>query len=96
MRHARGLAAPGRRLRRARAAGLTGPQTDELNRAVLAELQLGGSVFVTGTTVGGAFALRACIVNPGTSPDDVAGAGELISTTATRLLPPDAGSSRRS
>jgi aromatic-L-amino-acid decarboxylase len=70
---------------RARAAGLTGPQTDELNRAVLAELQLGGSVFVTGTTVGGVFALRACIVNPGTGPGDVTAAVELITETATRL-----------
>jgi aromatic-L-amino-acid/L-tryptophan decarboxylase len=70
---------------RARAAGLTGAQTDELNRAVLAELQLGGSVFVTGTTVGGAFALRACIVNPGTVPGDVTAAVELITEAAARL-----------
>ena len=70
---------------RARAAGLTGPQTDGLNRALLAELQLGGSVFVTGTTVGEAFALRACIVNPGTSLGDIIAAVDLISTTAARL-----------
>lgn len=70
---------------RARVAGLTGPQTDDLNRAVLAELQLGGSVLVTGTAVGGAFALRACIVNPGTGLGDVTAAVDLITETATRL-----------
>jgi aromatic-L-amino-acid decarboxylase len=69
---------------RARAAGLTGPQTDDLNRAVLAELQLGGLVFVTGTMVGGTFALRACIVNPGTGLADVATAVDLITEIAAR------------
>lgn len=46
-------------------------QLDELNRRVLAALQLGGQAFVTGTTVRGHFALRACVVNPRTTPEDV-------------------------
>jgi hypothetical protein len=32
---------------------------------VLKAVQLGGRAFLAGTTVDGAFALRACIVNPG-------------------------------
>ena len=46
-------------------------QLDELNRRVLAAVQMGGQAFVTGTTVRGQFALRACVVNPRTSPEDV-------------------------
>jgi len=46
-------------------------QLDELNRRVLADVQLGGQAFVTGTTVRGKFALRACIVNPRTTAEDV-------------------------
>lgn len=38
---------------------------DRHNRAVLRAVQLGGHAFLAGTTVDGAFALRACIVNPG-------------------------------
>ena len=38
---------------------------DGHNQAVLRAVQLGGLVFLAGTTVDGVFALRACIVNPG-------------------------------
>ena len=38
---------------------------DRHNEAVLRAVQLGGLVFLAGTTVDGVFALRACIVNPG-------------------------------
>ena len=44
---------------------------DELNRLVLTGLQLGGRVFLAGTTLDGRFALRACVVNPGTAESDV-------------------------
>jgi aromatic-L-amino-acid/L-tryptophan decarboxylase len=44
---------------------------DALNRRVLSAVQLGGRAFLAGTTVDGAFALRACIVNPGTEAADV-------------------------
>jgi hypothetical protein len=33
-------------------------------------VQLGGRAFLAGTTVNGVFALRACVVNPGTGADD--------------------------
>jgi hypothetical protein len=38
---------------------------DRHNQAVLKAVQLGGRAFLGGTSVDGAFALRACIVNPG-------------------------------
>ena len=43
---------------------------DSLNRAVAAQVQLGGRAFLAGTMVDGSFALRACVVNPGTSGED--------------------------
>jgi glutamate/tyrosine decarboxylase-like PLP-dependent enzyme len=46
---------------------------DRHNRAVLKAVQLGGRVFLAGTTVDGVFALRACIVNPGLTSDRAAG-----------------------
>ncbi len=46
-------------------------QTDEVNRRLAAEVQWGGLSFVAGTTVHGRPALRACIVNPGTTHADI-------------------------
>jgi glutamate/tyrosine decarboxylase-like PLP-dependent enzyme len=43
---------------------------DALNRQVLSAVQLGGRAFLAGTSVDGAFALRACVVNPGSSAAD--------------------------
>ncbi|GAA3452744.1 pyridoxal phosphate-dependent decarboxylase family protein [Dactylosporangium matsuzakiense] len=43
---------------------------DDTNRRVLRAVQLGGTAFLSGTTVGAAFALRACVVNPRSSPAD--------------------------
>lgn len=45
---------------------------DELNRAIPAEVQRRGRAFLTGTRLGGAEALRACILNPATTEDDLA------------------------
>ena len=39
---------------------------------MLKAVQLGGRAFLAGTTVDGAFTLRACIVNPGLTSDRVA------------------------
>lgn len=58
-----------------------GPELDELNRRLLRTLQLGGRSFLSGTTVRGGFALRACVVNPGTREEDVeALVSEVLST----------------
>jgi glutamate/tyrosine decarboxylase-like PLP-dependent enzyme len=43
---------------------------DALNRQVLSAVQLGGRAFLAGTNVDGVFALRACVVNPGSSAAD--------------------------
>jgi aromatic-L-amino-acid/L-tryptophan decarboxylase len=43
---------------------------DTLNRNVLSAVQLGGRAFLAGTTVNGVFALRACVVNPGSNAAD--------------------------
>lgn len=43
---------------------------DALNQRVLASLQLGGRAFLSGTVLHGRSWLRACIVNPGTMPED--------------------------
>ena len=43
---------------------------DALNERVLASLQLGGRAFLSGTVLHGRSWLRACIVNPGTMPED--------------------------
>lgn len=48
------------------AGAASGPELDALNRRLLTAVQLGGRSFLSGTVVGGAFALRACILNPGT------------------------------
>jgi glutamate/tyrosine decarboxylase-like PLP-dependent enzyme len=60
---------------------------DELNRALLLELQLGGRSFISGTTVGGRFALRACMVNPRTSGSDIDALVETVISTGERALP---------
>ncbi len=39
-------------------------QLNELNRAILTDVQLGGQAFLSGTVLKGEFWLRACIVNP--------------------------------
>ncbi len=44
---------------------------DALNLRVLAALQLGGRAFLSSTVLRGRTWLRACIVNPGTMPEDI-------------------------
>jgi glutamate/tyrosine decarboxylase-like PLP-dependent enzyme len=51
--------------------GMDPARVDGHNQAVLKAVQLGGRAFLAGTTVDGAFALRACIVNPGLTSDRV-------------------------
>jgi glutamate/tyrosine decarboxylase-like PLP-dependent enzyme len=48
-----------------------GPALDALNRAVLGAVQLGGAGFLSSTVLGGRFWLRACVVNPRATADDV-------------------------
>jgi aromatic-L-amino-acid/L-tryptophan decarboxylase len=57
---------------RCRPAGLNGDDEalDAVNRQVLSAVQLGGGSFLAGTSVNGVFAVRACVVNPGSSATD--------------------------
>ncbi|MDT5025135.1 MAG: aromatic-L-amino-acid/L-tryptophan decarboxylase, partial [Micromonosporaceae bacterium] len=57
---------------RCRPAGWNGDDEafDAVNRQVLSAVQLGGGSFLAGTSVNGVFALRACVVNPGSSATD--------------------------
>jgi len=55
---------------RYRPPGVASERLDALNRRLLTAVQLGGRAFLAGTTVGGVFALRACVVNPGTGTGD--------------------------
>ena len=59
---------------------------DGHNQAVLKAVQLGGRAFLAGTTVDGAFALRACIVNPGLSAAGVTGILDDVRARAAALL----------
>jgi aromatic-L-amino-acid/L-tryptophan decarboxylase len=58
-------------------------QLDELNRAVLRDVQLGGRAFVSSTELDGSFVLRACLINPRTTAADVdAIAAEIVAAGA--------------
>jgi len=48
-----------------------GDRLDELNRAIPAAVQRRGRAFLTGTRIGGAEALRACLLNPATTTGDL-------------------------
>jgi aromatic-L-amino-acid/L-tryptophan decarboxylase len=70
---------------RCRPAGWPYDDLDTLNRQVLSAVQLGGRAFLAGTTVNGAFSLRACVVNPGSSADDADAVLAEVSTVLRRL-----------
>ena len=53
---------------------------------MLKAVQLGGRAFLAGTSVDGAFALRACIVNPGLTAARVPGLLRDIRDQAAELL----------
>lgn len=66
--------------------GVPAAGLDQLNRDLVTRLQLGGRLFLAGTTVRGSYALRACIVNPGTRPADVQVALTAIRAELAALL----------
>jgi glutamate/tyrosine decarboxylase-like PLP-dependent enzyme len=47
------------------------PRLDEINKALLQRIQLGGQAFLSSTVLRGAFVLRACIVNYRTRQNDL-------------------------
>jgi hypothetical protein len=44
---------------------------DVLNKAVMRGVQLEGDAFLTGTTLRGRFVLRACVLHPMTTEEDI-------------------------
>lgn len=59
---------------------------NDLNRAVLDDVQLGGEAFLSGMVVDGHFSLRACIVNPRSTLADIETLVAVIRTAAERRL----------
>ena len=46
-------------------------ELNSINQAALERLQLGGEAFVSSTSLNGAFWLRACVLNPRTTTEDL-------------------------
>lgn len=59
-------------------AGVEEGQLNALNQKLLLDLQLSGRFFLSGTTIRGNFWLRACIVNPRMSQDDISALLEIL------------------
>ena len=66
--------------------GQDAERTDEVNRRLAAAVQRGGLAFLAGTTVLGRPALRACIVNPGTTHSDIDALLAEVRRHGTRLV----------
>jgi glutamate/tyrosine decarboxylase-like PLP-dependent enzyme len=58
---------------------------DELNRAVVERLQLGGEIFVSNAVIGGRYLLRACVVNFRTSREDVEAVPAIVARVGAAL-----------
>ena len=59
---------------------------DELNKALLQRIQLGGKAFLSGTVINNKFWLRACIVNSRTHEEDIDLLPEVIGETARCVI----------
>jgi aromatic-L-amino-acid/L-tryptophan decarboxylase len=59
---------------------------DALNKNIVEQVQAGGEAFVSGTTLGDRFALRACVLNYDTVEDDIAELVESVRKTGSRLI----------
>ena len=57
-----------------------------LNKALLEQVQLSGQAFLSSTVMNGIFWLRACIVNPRTSPDDLPRLVEAVRSTGNLMV----------
>ncbi|HEY8286789.1 MAG TPA: aminotransferase class V-fold PLP-dependent enzyme [Chloroflexota bacterium] len=56
-----------------------------LNQAILRDLQLGGRAFLSSTLLDGCFVLRACIVNPRATVEDIEILVDTVETIGARL-----------
>jgi aromatic-L-amino-acid/L-tryptophan decarboxylase len=57
---------------------------NELNKAIMEQVQAGGEAFLSGTVLKGRFALRACILHYGTSEADVVALLDAVRRASTR------------
>jgi glutamate/tyrosine decarboxylase-like PLP-dependent enzyme len=58
---------------------------DALNKRIMETIQSEGRAFLTNATLGGRFALRACILHHGTTEADVDALVELVRESGARL-----------
>jgi glutamate/tyrosine decarboxylase-like PLP-dependent enzyme len=58
---------------------------DDLNKAVMQEVQAGGEAFLTNAVLRGRFALRACILHYATAEPDLAALIDVVRRTGARL-----------
>ena len=63
----------------------TAKYLNQLNEALVGELQAGGEVFVSNAVLDGRYALRACIVNFRTSEDDAVATVEIAARVGKAL-----------
>lgn len=61
-------------------------RADEVNRAVLECVQLGGDAFVSSTTIDGRFWLRACIVNPRADEQDIQALVDVLANAGRSIV----------
>jgi len=61
---------------------------DALNRDIMLDVQHGGLAYLSNTSLGGKFALRACILNHRTTDGDMPRLLEIIEEAGARLLAP--------
>ena len=58
---------------------------DALNKAIMEEVQAGGEAFLTQTTLGGRFSLRACVVHYATTEADLRALLDAVLRAGARL-----------
>ena len=58
---------------------------DALNKLLVERIQAEGQAFVTGTVLGGRYALHACVLHYGTSEADVDALVGIVQETGARL-----------
>ena len=67
---------------------------DDLNTAIMQEVQAGGEAFLTNAVLRGRFALRACILHYATTEADLAALVDVVRRTGRRLARPRRSSRR--
>jgi glutamate/tyrosine decarboxylase-like PLP-dependent enzyme len=72
-------------LRSSHGEGRIAEYLNRLNEALLDAIQRGGEAFVSNAVIGGRYALRACIVNFHTTPDDVEAIPEIVARLGREL-----------